>query len=425
MEQSFLLEADLKATKDKLGIEHPDVANILDNLADAYVIQGDYDKAESKYKQALEIRKKLQHQNPIDVTVSFIKLAQVYKLQECYGDAETFFRVALAQKKNRLGEKHLDVVKIMNDLGIVLLAQKFYGEAEALLVKALELTKKLSGDKPVGHSRSAKPPQRYRSLEIAESHNSLGLFHYWKQHYEKAEKLLTAALEIRKNILGSEHIDVIASLNNLATVYQSQEFYQEAKVLYTEALETAEKILGEEHPKTQVISQNLKKCLYEVEEKSNCLLNTDLILYQRDGVSLIMQALSLSVEVNRKSVISCTISFQVSPEFYQYITFKGLFNLEAKMQLYNIGDGFKASRNIEIQVELCPDLLTDLSEEAKNPLEVANYLLDLNRKKIKHPLVNTESWYATSVIQWISINEEMNEDVLMKIGYDTRRAELK
>ena len=399
-----LLEADLIAAKEKLGTEHPDVANILDNLAHIFSQKGDYDKAEKRYQQALKIRQKLQDKNIVDISVSLINLAQIYKLQERYGDAETFFLVALAQRKNRLGEIHLDVATTINDIGTVLVAQKRYSEAESLLIEALELRKQLSGN---------------RSLEVADSFNDLGQLYYCQERYDKAEQLLAEALEIKKDLLGYEHSDVVSILNNLATVYQSQEFYQEAKALYAEAVEISETVLGEEHPKTQAISNNLKLCLYNLEEKSNCFLNNELTLYQPDGDSLTIKTSKLTVEVNRKSVIKCALSFQVSSQIYQYITSKELFHLETKMQLYTIGDGFEVNRDVEIQAELSPDLLFDLSQEAKTPVEVANYLLDLNSKQSQLPILNTENWYATSIGQWVPLDAELGEDRLIKTDYNT------
>ena len=399
-----LLEAGLTTAKDRLGAEHPDVATILDNLADTYSIKGDYEVAESFYQQALQIRKKLQGQNHVDVAISLTNLAQIYKLQERYGDAETFFRVALAQRKNLLGKKHPDVATSINNLGTVFLAQERYDEAEQLLTEALELRKQLSG---------------IRSLEVANSLTNLGELYSWKERYDKAEQLLTEALEIRKNLLGSDHSDVLTNLNDLAEVYEFQERYQEAKVLYTEAMETADTVLGEEHPKTQAIRRNLKLFLYELQEKSNYSLNSELKLYQPDGEPLSIQALELTVEVEEESVTRCGLSFQVSPELYQDITSKELFHLEARMQLYSINNGFEADRDLEIQVELSPDLLSDLTKEAKTPAEVGNYLLGVKRKQSQLPLLNTESWYGTSIRQWVPLDADLGGDALIKTGYNT------
>ncbi|MEO1427801.1 MAG: tetratricopeptide repeat protein [Cyanobacteria bacterium J06633_8] len=399
-----LLEAGLIAAKDKLGTEHPGVATIFDNLANIFSIQGDYHQAEKIYQQALKIRQKLQDKNIVDISVSLINLAQIYKLQERYGDAETFFRVALAQRKNRLGEKHLDVATTINDIGTVLVVQKRYYEAESLLIEALEIRKQLSGD---------------RSLQVADSFNDLGQLYYCQERYDKAEQLLAEALEIQKKLLGSEHSHVVSSLNNLATVYQSQEFYQQAKALYAEAMEISETVLGEEHPKTQAISNNLKLCLYDLEEKSTCFLNNELILYQPNGDYLTIKTSKLTVEVNKKSVIRCALSFQVSPQIYQDITYKELFHLETQMQLYTIGDGFEVNRDVEIQAELSSDLLFDLSLYAKTPLEVANYLLDLNSKQSQLPILNTENWYATSIGQWVPLDTDLGEDTLIKTDYNT------
>ena len=407
-----LLEAGVAAIKDRLGEEHPEIANILDNLADIYTAQGNYQKAEDIYKQALENRKKLQGKNRVDIAISLTKLATINALQGRYSDAETFFQVALAQRKNLLGEKHLDVATTINDLATIYLVQERYDEAEPLLVEALEIRKKIYGD---------------RSLEVANSLNNLGQLYSRQGYYDKAEPLLVEALEIRQNLLGSEHGDVVTSLNNLAGVYESQARYQEAKDLYADAVQTAEIVLGDEHPKTRAIRRNFKLFLSELQEKSNYSLNSELTLYQPDGKSLTLQALNLTVEVEGESIFRCGLKFQISPQQYQDITSQELFHLETEMQLYGIGDGFEVDRDLEIQVELPPDLLSYLSKEGKTPSQVANLLLDLNRDRQANPkgnrseylLLDTESWYVTSVIQWVPVDEDLGEDVLIKMGYDT------
>ena len=53
-----LYKRALATWKKALGPEHPDVAQLLNNLADLYLAQGRYADAEPLYKRALAIREK-------------------------------------------------------------------------------------------------------------------------------------------------------------------------------------------------------------------------------------------------------------------------------------------------------------------------------------------------------------------------------
>jgi tetratricopeptide (TPR) repeat protein len=66
--------------------------------------------------------------------------------------------------------------------------------------------------------------------------------------YDEALPLVERALEIRRRILGSEHLDVAAALYGLAIVYWYKSGYAKAELLHEQALSIREKILGPDHP---------------------------------------------------------------------------------------------------------------------------------------------------------------------------------
>jgi len=50
--------------------------------------------------------------------------------------------------------------------------------------------------------------------------------------YEEAEQMHRQALELKKDVLGSEHPSTLNSINNLALVLRSQGKYEEAEQMY-------------------------------------------------------------------------------------------------------------------------------------------------------------------------------------------------
>ena len=86
-------------------------------------------------------------------------------------------------------------------------------------------------------------------LEAANLLEKLG--YYFRENYvgeeeEKAEPFLLQALEIYKQLRGSEHIDVANSLDRLAFLYRNRGKYDEAEQLHQQALVIKEKLLDPE-----------------------------------------------------------------------------------------------------------------------------------------------------------------------------------
>jgi tetratricopeptide (TPR) repeat protein len=89
----------------------------------------------------------------------------------------------------------------------------------------------------------------YRLAELAQSDEilaeigyALGLRWNAQGRYRDAILKWENALEIRRMLLGSEHLDVATSINNLAYLYKNQGRYKEAETHYKEALLLFQKI---------------------------------------------------------------------------------------------------------------------------------------------------------------------------------------
>jgi len=64
-------------------------------------------------------------------------------------------------------------------------------------------------------------------------------------------------MEIRKKVLGPEHLDTLTVMGSLASTYQSQGRWKEAEELQVQVMETWKKVLGPEHPDTLASMNNL------------------------------------------------------------------------------------------------------------------------------------------------------------------------
>ena len=265
----------LDITRSRLGKEHPDVGDSLNNLALLYLEQGRYDEAEPLLVQALDIAKKLPGEDHPDVAASLNNLAVLYSDQGRYDEAETLFVHSLELTKQGFGQNHPSMASSLNNLAKLYLDQGRYDQAEPLFIKALGIIKKRLGDEHPdvattisGLAGLYKAQGRYDEAEtlflkafdirkkllghnhphLAQSLNNLGFFYSSKGRYDQAEPLLIQALNMKKKLLGENHPHVANSLNNLAFLYYDQGSYHEAEPLFVQALNMTKKLLGEDHP---------------------------------------------------------------------------------------------------------------------------------------------------------------------------------
>jgi tetratricopeptide (TPR) repeat protein len=91
-------------------------------------------------------------------------------------------------------------------------------------------------------------------IKEAERLNDLGTSALKARNYAEAEGPLRAALLIREQAQGRDHLDTARAANNLAFVLVKLRKSEEGKALYRRSLAIREKILGPDHP-------DLGKCL--------------------------------------------------------------------------------------------------------------------------------------------------------------------
>jgi len=164
--------------------------------------QADYAQAETLLLAALKEAEKFGNQDP-RLATSLNNLAELYRAQGNYEQAEPLHQRALAIWEKALGPEHLDVGASLNNLAGLYHAQGNYAEAEPLYQRALAIVEKVLG------------PEHPR---VATSVNNLALLYYAQGKYTQAEPLYRRALAIWEKSLGPEHPDVATVLENYAAL---------------------------------------------------------------------------------------------------------------------------------------------------------------------------------------------------------------
>ena len=80
--------------------------------------------------------------------------------------------------------------------------------------------------------------------------------------WNNAEQLLVQVFNMRKKLLGADHLETLRSMANLANIYDSQGRWNEAEQLQVQVMDMSKKLLGENHPEALSSITNLANTYY-------------------------------------------------------------------------------------------------------------------------------------------------------------------
>ncbi|NCR40005.1 MAG: tetratricopeptide repeat protein [Microcystis aeruginosa W13-11] len=264
----------LTINREIFGKDHPYIASNLDNLGDIYKDQSRYQEAETKYLQALELRRNyFRGEYYPAIADSYTSLARLYQASRNFEKAKSYYDKALEIQTKLFDDDHTDIASSYNNLAILCQEQKQNEESEKLYKKALDIYKKfLNCNHPafatVYNNLALVYDEQKLYLQAEEFYKkalklyedtlskdhplvafcsaNLGLFYQKQGRYEEAEPLFQQALALRERRLGEDDLDIAHSLDNLASLYQDWERYEEAESLFKQSLELSKQLLGED-----------------------------------------------------------------------------------------------------------------------------------------------------------------------------------
>ncbi|HEY9791281.1 MAG TPA: tetratricopeptide repeat protein [Candidatus Obscuribacterales bacterium] len=127
----------------RLGTDHPEIADILLQLAEFYESEDMWAHAEANCQMAIDkLERALGHGNP-RVANAISKLGRMLFLQNRHDEAQTQYQKAFDIKYNTLGEDDLEVARALHDLGQVHEALQKFGEAERFYLRSLSIRDKV------------------------------------------------------------------------------------------------------------------------------------------------------------------------------------------------------------------------------------------------------------------------------------------
>jgi len=189
-----LLERAVGIIESRLGEMHPDLGNLINNLASLHSQNGNWEKAEPLFLRTLAISDMAFGPEHPSTSLSINNYAgQLFRLGK-YEQAESAYRRALDIRHKVLGEDNPETAVSYNNLANVLRRQGKYEEAEKCYGQALRIKLSILGPLHVDTSRTLE---------------GFGRFMRIKGDFAASEDLFSRSYTAKRNSLGSQHHDTI------------------------------------------------------------------------------------------------------------------------------------------------------------------------------------------------------------------------
>ncbi len=244
----LLMRRALAIDEQSYGVEHPNVAFRLNNLALLLQATNRLAEAEPLMRRALSIHEQSYDAEHPEVANRLTTLACLLHHTNRLVEAELLMRRALAIDEQSYGAEHPRVAIDLNNLAQLLQATNRLAEAEPLMRRALAI------DEP---SYGAEHPL------VAIRLNNLAQLLKDTNRMAEAEPLLRHALAIDEVSYGAEHPDVARGLNNLAWLLKVMNRLAEAEPLMRRAMAIDEQSYGPDHTDVARDLNNLAQLLQD------------------------------------------------------------------------------------------------------------------------------------------------------------------
>jgi tetratricopeptide (TPR) repeat protein len=166
-----LMRRALEIDEKSYGLEHPDVARDLNNLATLLQATNRLVEAEPLMRRALEIDEKSYGLEHPRVATELNNLAQLLKATNRLAEAEPLMRRALEIDEKSYGLEHPDVAIDLNNLAQLLQATNRLAEAEPLMRRMVKILLNFSRSTGYVHPNLQSAVNNYVNLLRAMGHN--------------------------------------------------------------------------------------------------------------------------------------------------------------------------------------------------------------------------------------------------------------
>ncbi|MEL7500595.1 MAG: serine/threonine-protein kinase [Planctomycetota bacterium] len=242
------LEQLLPSFEKQFGQVDTATITLMNDLANAYYHNGQYEYATRLSRQVYEIRLADGNAGSLRTITNGSNYASHLLKSSGGSEARILLQALLITARESLGNDHYQTLAIMSKLGTTLVRENNLSSGIPLLQESLDRSERIYG---THHSRS---------LVAA---NGLAMAQFESGDYETAatnfEKVYRASIETR----GKNHRETLTVANNLASTMRLKKQYDRAIEVFTATIEAQKESVGEHHPDTLRSMLNLIATLQE------------------------------------------------------------------------------------------------------------------------------------------------------------------
>lgn len=209
--------------------------------------KGIYYKEQGKFIEAIELLERVIHEDhTLGLSTSVTAVKHFNDLAVCYGNlgqldkTEEMFSKAYDSMSKLLGIRHPNTAQILMNLGVVARMRGQLSKAEKHHKDSMDIYKEVYGTE---HPETCDVIGGYANVL------------YFQERYDECIALMQQVLNIERR-LGSKR-NISASLSDLGNMLTSIERYEEGIACYLESVEIKKQILGADHIKIALTLENI------------------------------------------------------------------------------------------------------------------------------------------------------------------------
>ena len=234
--KKLLGEAAIRAERE-LSPRPEMLAATLSILGDFHTTLGDWNKADSLLRRAIDLQQRLGDQPNADLAATLVREGRLYRVSGRSPEAIAVLRRSLALHRTLFGPRHAETLRVARELAAALRDAKRYKDAETELRAILEALD------PGRGARNSSP----FALEVA---SDLGYAVYQQGFFDEAVEILRPTLEGQRALFGDVHLATVSTLRGLGSALRDRGDLDQAEPLYREVLRVTRALYGEQHQET-------------------------------------------------------------------------------------------------------------------------------------------------------------------------------
>ena len=203
-------------------------ARLQHTIGKVFLARSQYSQARFHLESALTQLRKIHREDDESAAAVLHDLAKLTAESRTSAEAVPLLRQSLQLHRRLHGYDHAAVAQCMQDLGETLRDPE---EKRAMLEGALSMRRKLF-DKP--------------HIDVANSLNALGTYHYETANIHQAQRDFEEALRILRQAAPEGHPSTLSVMSNLSAVFQRLARFRESESLERDLLEQKRRVIGNE-----------------------------------------------------------------------------------------------------------------------------------------------------------------------------------